>query len=1517
MSFSHHGSRVVTAPAPPCPNGASRLRAGLYDPSHAKDSCGFGVVAQLRGEPSAGLVRTALVSLGRMAHRGAIAADGATGDGCGVLLQRPDAFLRERAADEFGRELSEPWIVASLFLSHTPYTAMRQRIVVRHIVQEHGLRFVGWRTVPTDTSVCGALALKTMPSIAQLFLEAPGAEPARLRGACFAARRAIERALRAEGDFYVCSFSADTLAYKALVMPGVLSRFYPDLRAADMASAICSFHQRFSTNTLPAWERVQPFRLLAHNGEINAILGNCNWTRSREGLLASPLLPPIEELAPLLDPDGSDSASLDNMLDLLVAGGMDIAEALRMMIPPAWQNNPEMPSALRAFYQHCALRMEPWDGPAGIVVNDGRHAICMLDRNGLRPARYVVTRNGFVTVASESGTWPYAPEDVLEKGRVGPGQMLVVDTAEGRLLRDEEVGARLSARAPYARWIAERLARASERDERDDSAWAPEPIAEQDWPAWQKQFQLTLEEREQVLRPMAENGLEAVGAMGDDMPLPALSAQVRPLYDSFRQQFAQVTNPPIDSLRESVVMSLTTCLGAGAPVFGDGPPPGPRIALDSPALSPARWRTLTEGQDRLAVAQLDCSYRRGDADLPSALERLAAEAVSAVRSGKTLLALSDRRIAPDRLPVHSLLATGAVHHALIAAQLRLRANILVMTASARDPHQVACLIGFGASAVYPYLGYRAVGADGGVGAMRRYRAALDKGLLKILSKVGISAVASYRGAQLFDAFGIGAEVIARCFPGLSSPIGGLGFAELERDAERLCRLAWNRRKPSPPGGLLKYMHGGEYHAFNPDVVEALRCAVETGDVADYRRYAALVNGRPPAALRDLLRLRSAAVALAPDAVEPAEAILRRFDSAGMSLGALSPEAHETLAMAMNRLGGRSNSGEGGEDPARFGTERSSRIKQVASARFGVSAHYLRNAEVLQIKIAQGAKPGEGGQLPGGKVNALIARLRCAMPGVTLISPPPHHDIYSIEDLAQLIFDLKQVNPQALVSVKLVAGAGVGTIAVGVAKAYADCITISGYDGGTAASPLSSIRYAGLPWELGLAETHQALRGNGLRGAVRLQADGGMKTGLDVVKAAMLGAESFGFGTAPMVAMGCKYLRICHLNNCATGVATQDETLRERHFVGNAQRVMRYFRFVAGEVRELLAKIGAPSLDSVIGRVDLLEAVDTPAERARRLDLSALLHSDATLCGQPATCRQPNNVPADRGELAERMVADALGAIVARAGGRFDYRVRNYDRAIGARVSGEIAKLHGNRGMADAPLEIRLRGVAGQSFGAWNVGGLNMSLAGDANDYVGKGMSGGRLALFPPRGSAFDSTDATIMGNTCLYGATGGELYAAGRAGERFAVRNSGAHAVVEGAGDHCCEYMTAGAVAVSGPAGINLGAGMTGGVAFVLGSDEALARCVNPELVEWRRLGDAAELAGYDELLADMLAAQARWAPSEWSRSLSERFARWRNRFCAVTARRADLRALLAAEWARRAQPVGEPELLVSDAVST
>jgi glutamate synthase (NADPH/NADH) large chain len=918
-------------------------------------------------------------------------------------------------------------------------------------------------------------------------------------------------------------------------------------------------------------------------------------------------------------------------------------------------------------------------------------------------------------------------------------------------------------------------------------------------------------------------------------------------------------------------------------------------------LSPGKYEQLLKFEHPdFQKAFISLLYDPQSKNLEQALLAIADEAEQAARSGKALLMLSDRGLKPGLLPVPSLLATGAVHHRLIARGLRCESNLIIETGAARDSHQIAALIGFGATAVYPYLSFNIISdmlrsgelTGDEINAHSRYRKGINKGLMKILSKMGISTIASYRGAQLFEAVGLADEVVDLCFPGVASRIQGARFSDLEQDQVELARLAWTKRKPLVQGGILKYVHGGEYHAFNPDVVMSLQAAVQSGDYGKYKVYADLVNHRAPASIRDLFRVVPDRAAISLDEVEPIEAITRRFDSAGMSLGALSPEAHEALAAAMNRLGARSNSGEGGEDPARFGTERISKIKQIASGRFGVTPHYLVNAEVLQIKVAQGAKPGEGGQLPGGKVNQLIARLRYSVPGVTLISPPPHHDIYSIEDLAQLIFDLKQVNPAALVSVKLVAESGVGTIAAGVAKAYADLITISGYDGGTGASPLTSIRYAGSPWELGLSETHQALRANGLRGLVRVQTDGGLKTGLDVIKAAILGAESFGFGTAPMVALGCKYLRICHLNNCATGVATQDSRLRDEHYIGTVEMAMNFFLFVAHEARELMASMGVRSLDELIGRTDLLQVLEGCTEKQRNLDFSRILFNDQIDPSQPQFCQRKSNDPFDKGELAEQMVADLLPAIEGQLGGEYHYRVTNCDRSIGARLSGEIARRHGNHGMAEAPLVLRLEGTAGQSFGVWNAGGLHMYLRGDANDYVGKGMAGGKLVIAPPEGSEFKTWEAAIVGNTCLYGATGGKLFAAGRAGERFAVRNSGAHAVVEGVGDHCCEYMTGGCVAVLGAAGYNFGAGMTGGFAYVLDRQNNFHDRFNSELVEICRISKE-EFEAYRHHLRSVIAEYVGETGSSWGREIVENFHDYVRRFWLVKPKAANLSELM------------------------
>ncbi len=1474
------------------------MTTGLYRPDDVRDNCGFGLIAHMRGEASHRLLQTAIESLTCMTHRGGIAADGKTGDGCGLLLKLPDTFLRGVARECFSVDLPQQYGVGQIFLSTDAGRAAAAREAVEAALRGEGLEVIGWRPVPIDPAVCGEIALASLPGIEQVFV-APGTVAADAFGTrLFIARRRAENALAADPDFYVCSLSNTVLAYKGLVMPADLPRFYADLGDSRMETAICVFHQRFSTNTQPRWPLAQPFRYLAHNGEINTIDGNRNWSEARTAKFHTPRLPDIEGISPLVNRTGSDSSSMDNMLDVLLSGGMDLFRALRMIMPPAWQNIEHMDADLKAFYEYNSMHMEPWDGPAGVVLTDGRHAVCLLDRNGLRPARWVVTRDDFITLASEIGVWGYKPEDVVAKGRVGPGQIFAVDTVTGEVMHTADIDSRLKGGQPYKRWLKDNALRLEATLEPECQ---PELVTGEALKTCQKMFQVSFEERAQVLSALAEGANEAVGSMGDDTPMAVLSRGQRPLYDYFRQKFAQVTNPPIDPLREAIVMSLETCLGREKNVFEETPDHADRVILTSPVLSPDKFsRLMALDRPGFTVHRIDLNYDPAQQGLGDAVRAVADAAEQAVRGGATLLVLSDRSLEKGRLPVHSLLATGAVHHRLIRSGLRCDSNIIVESGSARDSHQLACLFGFGATAVYPYMAYSVLDdmirsgelLGDPVKAHTNYRKGINKGLLKILSKMGISTIASYRGAQLFEAVGLASEVTSLCFRGVASRIEGASFEDLQRDQALLARDAWSPRKPLWQGGLIKFVHGQEYHAFNPDVVMTLQSAVQSGDYAKWRDYAGLVNRRPVATLRDLLDLRGDIQPVPLDEVEPVEAILQRFDSAGMSLGALSPEAHESLAAAMNRLGARSNSGEGGEDPARYGTERSSKIKQVASGRFGVTPHYLVNAEVLQIKIAQGAKPGEGGQLPGGKVNELIARLRYSVPGVTLISPPPHHDIYSIEDLAQLIFDLKQVNPEALVSVKLVSEPGVGTIAAGVAKAYADLITISGYDGGTAASPLTSIRYAGSPWELGLSEVQQALRANGLRGKVRVQTDGGLKTGLDVVKAAMLGAESFGFGTTPMIALGCKFLRICHLNNCATGVATQDARLRDAHFIGTEEMVVNFFTFMAMETREWLARLGVCSIAELIGRTDLLALREGETEKQRHLDLAPILWKDPAAQGQPEYCQAERNPPFDRGEKAERMLATSREAIEHGRGGEFAFTVTNCDRSIGARLSGEIARRHGNQGMEPNPVVLRLTGTAGQSFGAWNAGGLHMYLEGDANDYVGKGMAGGKLVIYPPRSSSFASRDTTIIGNTCLYGATGGRLFAAGRAGERFGVRNSGAFAVVEGAGDHCCEYMTGGNITVLGQTGVNFGAGMTGGFAYVLDEKNNFVDRYNSELVEICRV-NSESLEAYRHHLRGNIRAFVQETGSAWGQHLLDHFDDFIGRFWMVKPKAASIDRLL------------------------
>jgi glutamate synthase (NADPH/NADH) large chain len=1473
---------------------------GLYKESYERDSCGFGLIASLDDLPSHWLVATAISSLNRLTHRGAIAEDGKTGDGCGLLLKKPEGFLRA-VAHESGISLTPRFASGLVFLSRTSAQAAQARSVLAARLARAGLQLAGWRTVPLDSEACGQEALKSLPLIEQVFVncEDPDLEEATLNRRLFMARRLTEKALAADPVFYISSLSASTIVFKGMVMPQYLAQFYPDLADPRLESSVAVFHQRFSTNTLPQWRLAHPYRYLAHNGEINTIQGNRNWATARGPLLNSPLLPQLQEVLPLVSLTGSDSQSLDNMLEVLLMGGLDPLHAMRLLMPPAWHGLDALDPDLRAFYEYYSVHMEPWDGPAGVVLTDGRYALCTLDRNGLRPARYCITRNRCLTIASETGVWDYQPEDVVRKGKLGPGDMIALDLGTGTLLSSADIDQLLKTRHPYKSWLKKGV-RYLESD-LVDPRLAAEPMDRATLSLYQKMFNVTQEERDDIIRVLAQDENEAVGSMGDDTPMPVLSHHVRSLYDYFRQQFAQVTNPPIDPLRETIVMSLQTQIGPECNIFAPAPEHARQVVLGAPILSQRKLRQILAIEE-VTHEFIDLQYEPQEG-LQAAIVRMCAHAESAVREGKLVLLLSDRYLVKGRLPAHALLVTGAVHQHLVRTGLRCKCNLLVETGTAREPHHFACLIGYGATAVYPYMAYQVLFEMMRGGRVkldfaarlelgRSYRAGVRKGLFKVMSKMGISTISSYRSSQLFEIVGLADEVVQLCFTGTESRVQGADFADLEADSKQLAASAWNTRASIAQGGLLKYVHGGEYHMYNPDVIAALQAAVISGDQAHYRRFAAAVNDRPPSTLRDLLALRSGVAPIPLSEVEPAQAVLARFDSAGMSLGALSPEAHEALAIAMNRLGARSNSGEGGEDPARYRTEKNSKIKQVASGRFGVTAEYLINAEVLQIKIAQGAKPGEGGQLPGHKVNDMIATLRFARAGVGLISPPPHHDIYSIEDLAQLIFDLKQVNPQALVSVKLVAEPGVGTVAAGVAKAYADLITISGYDGGTGASPLSSIKYAGTPWELGLAEAHQTLRLNELRHRVRLQADGGLKTGLDVVKAAIIGAESFGFGTAPMVALGCKYLRICHLNNCATGVATQHNVLRSKYFTGLPEMVINYFRFVAEEVREILASLGARTLSEIIGRTEYLEVLPGTTPKQRKLDLRPILSSAGLSRDTAQFCGTASNAPFDKGELAEGMVREMLPAIDNKSGGEWHYELSNFNRSIGARLSGEIARRWGNYGMEDAPITVRCTGTAGQSFGVWNAGGLNLYLEGDANDYVGKGMSSGRIVLRHPARAQFIARETVIMGNTCLYGATGGELYAAGVAGERFAVRNSGAVAVLEGAGDHCCEYMTGGAVCVLGRTGVNFGAGFTGGFAYVLDLERNFVDRYNHELIDISRIHPEA-MQSHVQHLEGLLERHVAETGSVWAQEILNDLRTFMPKFWVVKPKAASIDSLI------------------------
>jgi glutamate synthase domain-containing protein 2/glutamate synthase domain-containing protein 1/glutamate synthase domain-containing protein 3 len=1434
---------------------------GLYDPAQEHDACGVGFVANIRGERSHDIVHKGVQALVSLEHRGACGCDPETGDGAGILIQLPDRFLR-REAERLGFELPAPGAFASglVFLSRDAAERAWQTAAFERAVEASGQRFLGWREVPIDPDAIGRVARESLPAVRQAFVAAaPGLDQDAFERKLYVLRRVFEAAAsRRPGFSYVPSFSSRTFVYSGLLMASQMERFFRDLADPAIESALALVHSRYSTNTLGAWDLSHPFRYMAHNGEINTLRGNRNYMRAREGTLRSELFGgDLRKLYPIMREAASDSAQFDNVLEFLCLSGRELPEAILMMIPEAWENHEQMDPDLRAWYEYHSFLMEPWDGPASIAFTDGRKIGAVLDRNGLRPSRWTITRDGLVVMASEVGVLEIAPENVLRKGRLRPGRIFFVDLEEGRIVEDEEVKARYVAKHPYRRWVeANRVSLA--RLPRAEVASAP--MAPELRTTLQQVFGYTLEDLRVLLAPMAASGKWAIGSMGDDAALACLSERPQMLYRYFKQLFAQVTNPPMDSINEGNVMSLYSTLGEERNLLEETEAHARILRCERPILTDEELERIRRiDVPGFAVRTLSALFKVAEAGdgLRAALDRLCREAEEAVRGGVDVLILSDREVDPEHAPIPMLLATGAVHHHLVREGLRTQCGIVCETGEARDVPSFALLIGYGAGAINPWLAFETIRelveeatfVPEGLSfekAVANYLKACDKGLLKTMAKMGISTLQSYRGAQIFEAVGLDRELVARCFTGTASRVSGVGYDVLARESGmRHARAFPEGRYTYPeldPGGLYQWRRRGERHTFNPDTVAKLQHAVRDESYATYKEFAKAADGTAErlCTLRGLFRLRNASQPVPLEEVEPAAEIVRRFCTGAMSYGSISLEAHQTLAVAMNRIGGKSNTGEGGEDPRRFvrdpnGDLRRSAIKQVASGRFGVTSWYLVNADELQIKMAQGAKPGEGGELPGHKVDATIARTRHSTPGVGLISPPPHHDIYSIEDLGQLIYDLKNANRQARVSVKLVAETGVGTIAAGVSKGRADGVLISGHDGGTGASPQASIKGAGVPWEIGLAETQQVLVLNDLRGRIRVQTDGGLKTGRDVVIAALLGADEFGFSTAPLVAMGCILMRVCHLNTCPVGIATQDPVLRAR-FAGLPEHVVRYFFFVAEEVREYMAQLGFRRFEDLIGRADRLE-VDRAIQhwKARSLDFSALLHRPDVPHAIRHTGGQDWSL-LDR-VLDVQLLELARPALERGERVRADLPIRNTDRTVGTILGSEVSRRHGAEGLPEDTIDLRFRGSAGQSFGAFCPSGMTLRVEGDTNDYCGKGLSGAKVIVTVPRGSGFDPAENIVTGNVVLYGATSGEAYFQGVAGERFAVRNSGAQAVVEGVGDHGCEYMTGGTVVVLGRTGRNFAAGMCGGLAYVLDLEGDFAERVNGERVDLEPLG--------------------------------------------------------------------------------
>lgn len=1476
---------------------------GLYDPQFEHDACGVGFVAHIKGEKSHAIIEHALRVLLNLTHRGACGCDPETGDGAGILLQIPHEFYcLQLASQGVTLPAAGQYGVGMLFMPRDSDERARYEAVLEQAIREEGQTVLAWRDVPIDSSKIGPLARSVEPVIRQVFVGRgqPFEDEDDFERKLFLIRRVAQNRIAAldlpqESFFYVNSLSCRTIIYKGLIMAEQIGAYYRDLSDPLAATALALVHQRFSTNTFPTWDLAHPFRYIAHNGEINTLRGNRNWMSAREKQITSVKFgDDVKKLLPLVNRSGSDTAALDNAVELLTLGGRSLPHAMMMLIPEAWSADDQMDPARRAFYEYHACLMEPWDGPAAVTFTDGKVIGALLDRNGLRPARYLVTDDGLLVMASETGVIHIDPAKVVQKGRLQPGKIFLADLEQGRIISDDEVKGAICGAFPYAEWL---------KENRIDLAQLPDPGKEippdhETILTRQKMFGYTLEDLRIILQPMATNGEQPLGSMGTDTPLAVLSDRPQLLYNYFKQLFAQVTNPPIDPIREELVMSLSDYIGKEGSLLDPMPGHARMLRLEQPILTNVELEKLRHVRTSAfkAITLPMWFFVEEDNGLEKAVENLCKAASQAVADGYSFLVLSDRGVDEFTAPIPSLLAVSAVHHHLVREGTRIQVGLIVESGEAREVMHFALLIGYGASAINPYLALETLADLHRQGvlpekitpekATKNFVKAVNKGLLKTFAKMGISTLQSYRGAQIFEAIGLNQELVDRYFTGTPSRLGGIELREIQREAlarhlDAYPSVPVKRPLDLDPGGQYQWRRYGEYHQYNPDTVASLQQAVKSSQYRDFKEFSKLVDdsSKHLATLRGLMKFKPG-VPVPLDQVEPEQEIVKRFASGAMSLGSISREAHETLAIAMNRMGGKSNTGEGGEDPVRFfpdanGDNRRSAIKQVASARFGVTTHYLVNADELQIKMAQGAKPGEGGELPGYKVDRYIAHIRHTTPGVTLISPPPHHDIYSIEDLAQLIFDLKNVNPSARISVKLVAEVGVGTVAAGVAKAHADHILISGYDGGTGASPVSSIKHAGIPWELGLAETQQVLVKNDLRGRVRVQTDGQLKTGRDVAIAALLGAEEFGFSSAPLVAMGCIMMRVCHLGTCPVGIATQDPVLRER-FKGMPEQVINYFFFVAKELREIMASLGFRTVDEMVGRIDMLD-VDPAVNhwKAFGLDLRPLLTAQdvdkntATRCVMKQDHGLKTALDFHLIELSQDAIDRALPVSAT-------LPIYNRNRTVGTMLSGRIALKYGAEGLPDDTIQLTFRGSAGQSFGAFLAKGISMVLEGDANDYLGKGISGGRIVVYPHPSSPFDPAENIIAGNTLLYGATRGEVYLCGMVGERFAVRNSGADAVVEGVGDHGCEYMTGGTVVVLGRTGRNFAAGMSGGVAFVWDPDGRFhARCNrNHGLTELEHVSDPEDEALLQRLIRNHLhythSARASHILADWDRCLPQ-----------------------------------------------